>query len=102
MDSPVMTVRTQRDRTPAVTGDAEEALGGGAVGGVAAEALEEGARPRACLVPQPGAVEVTGVRVPAVVLSDVSPGGGVGVHRVAVAAAAGMTGPTEVSTGGEE
>src|SRR3990172_8160383 len=32
MDSPVMTVRTQRDRTPAVTGDAEEALGGGGVG----------------------------------------------------------------------
>src|SRR3989304_5194701 len=100
MDSPVMTVRTQRDRTPAVTGDAEEALGGGAVGGVAAEALEEGARPRACLVPEPGAVEVSGVRVPAVVLRDDPRRGGVDVEGVAYAVAAGVAGPAEVSAGG--
>src|SRR3989304_5853432 len=97
-----MTVRTQRDRTPAVSGDAEETLGGGAVGGVAAEALEEGGRPRPPLAPRPGAAEVAGVRVPAVVLRDDPRPGGVDVQRVTYAVAAGMAGLTKVGAGGEE
>src|SRR3989304_5469612 len=97
-----MTVRTQRDRTPAVSGDAEETLGGGAVGGVAAEALEEGGRPRPPLAPRPGAAEVAGVRVPAVVLRDDPRPGGVDVQRVTYAVAAGMAGLAKVGAGGEE